>query len=323
MSGPSPKAAGTRLRLDEVPDRVRGWVESVLGSPVAATDEQVGGMSPGCATRLRCADGTRAFVKAVGPELNPDTPGLFRREVYALTLLGEHPLWAALLGAYDEPDGWVALLLEDVPGRRPDTRVDAEMDLLVRRTDDLVAAVNARVTPVPAPVDGTDLLDTRAVVRRWCDSVAQARDLPPHLLPPWVAARTPELVDRCRALVERTSTDHLVHWDIRDDNVILREDGALVFVDWGAAARGPAWADPLLARLERVTDPWFDASVGASPALRDLGDEQVTTFLVAIGTFLAHRAHVAVDVNLPAMADFRRIQSARFLEGARRRLGVD
>ena len=31
-------------------------------------------MSPGCATRLVCEDGTRAFVKAVGTELNPKTP---------------------------------------------------------------------------------------------------------------------------------------------------------------------------------------------------------------------------------------------------------
>ncbi|MFT4081246.1 MAG: hypothetical protein QM638_01545 [Nocardioides sp.] len=42
---------------------------------------QIGGMSPGCAARVRGADGTRAFVKAVGADLNPDTPTLFRREI--------------------------------------------------------------------------------------------------------------------------------------------------------------------------------------------------------------------------------------------------
>ena len=74
-------------------------------------------MSPGCATRLTCADGTRAFVKAVGAELNPDTPGLFRREIGVLDHLGEHELWAPLLASYDD-GAWVALLIEDVEGAR-------------------------------------------------------------------------------------------------------------------------------------------------------------------------------------------------------------
>ena len=88
----APRAVGVRLTYDAVPAAVRAWVEEQLGSPVVATAEQVGGMSPGCATRLTCADGTRAFVKAVGAELNPDTPGLFRREIGVLRHLGEHEL---------------------------------------------------------------------------------------------------------------------------------------------------------------------------------------------------------------------------------------
>ncbi len=95
-----PPAAGVRRRYDEVPDRVRAWVEARLGSPVVTAFEQ-----PGCATRVVCADGTRAFVKAVGPELNPDTPAMFRREAYALSLPGDHPLWASLLDVLDELPG--------------------------------------------------------------------------------------------------------------------------------------------------------------------------------------------------------------------------
>ena len=80
----APRAVGVRAAYAAVPPPVRAWVDSTLGSPVVEAREQVGGMSPGCATRLTCADGTRAFVKAVGAELNPDTPGLFRREVGVL-----------------------------------------------------------------------------------------------------------------------------------------------------------------------------------------------------------------------------------------------
>ncbi len=114
-AGMGPRAVGRRAPYAAIPAHVRDWVEATLGSPVVATAEQVGGFSPGCATRLGCADGTRAFVKAVGADLNPHSPTLFRREALALTLLGSHPLWADLLASYDE-DGWVALLLEDVDG---------------------------------------------------------------------------------------------------------------------------------------------------------------------------------------------------------------
>lgn len=323
MSSTGPRAAGRRTAYGEIPARVRAWAEDRLGAAVVGTAEQTGGMSPGCATRLECADGTRAFVKAVGPELNPDTPLFFRREAYALSLLGAHPRWAALLGCLDEgEDGWVALLLEDVPGRRPAADSDADMDLLVRATDDLAVAVRERVPTVPAPRPGPDLLETREVLLRWSASVDVAGDLPEGTLPPWLVPWLPELPERCRALVERAGPEQLVHWDIRDDNVLVRDDGSVVFVDWGAASRGPAWADPLLARMERVTEQWFDASVADSPELAALGDEHVTTFLLALGVFLAHRALVATDVNLPTMKDFRRAQAARCFAGAARRLGV-
>ena len=77
----SPRAVGVRAPWTAMPESVRAWVADELGSPVAQAHDQVGGMSPGCATRLVCEDGTRAFVKAVGAELNPVTPILFRREV--------------------------------------------------------------------------------------------------------------------------------------------------------------------------------------------------------------------------------------------------
>jgi hypothetical protein len=66
--------------MADVPDRVRAAVEGHLGSPVLAAVNQRGGFSPGTAARVRCADGTRAFVKAVGAGLNPDSPRLHRTE---------------------------------------------------------------------------------------------------------------------------------------------------------------------------------------------------------------------------------------------------
>ena len=133
----APRAAGAHAPYSAVPATVRAWVDDTLGSPVVSAAEQSGGMSPGCVTRLVCADGTRAFVKAVGAELNPGSLVLFRREVLALNLIGSHPLWADLLAAYDD-GSWVALLLEDVEGTHPDLSDDATMDRLIAQTDELV-----------------------------------------------------------------------------------------------------------------------------------------------------------------------------------------
>jgi hypothetical protein len=114
--------------------------------------------------------------------------------------------------------------------------------------------------------------------------------------------------------------DTVVHFDIRNDNLVQRPTGDLVFLDWGAFGRGPEWLDPLVARLERVDRPWFDESLARSAVLHDAGDELVTSWLVGMGVHLAWRAHTSVDHNLPTLAAFRRTESRRFLEAARRRL---
>lgn len=317
----APRAVGVRAAYAEVPDRVRGWVDATLGSPVVETSEQVGGMSPGCATRVVCADGTRAFVKAVGAELNPITPELFRREVTALRLIGEHPLWARLLASYDE-GGWVALLLEDVDGHHPDLSDDATLDQLLVATDELVTVLAERVPqpPAPDPRHGgiSDFADSAAA---WAASLDELPNLPDDLAPAWLRERARDLQPRVAALAS-LGTPQLAHFDIRNDNLLQRDDGSLVFVDWGATCLAPAWLDPLVARLERVEDPWFDASLASSPELARLGDDAVTAWLAGFGGFLAWRTHTAVDVNLPTLNEFRRTESRRFLAAAARRLDV-
>ena len=311
----APRAVGVRLAYDAVPATVRSWVDEELGSPVVATAEQVGGMSPGCATRVRCADGTRAFVKAVGAALNPDTPGLFRREVAVLAHLGAHELWARMLASYDDGD-WVALLIEDVEGRHPDFTRPVELEAVLAGVDRLAAVLRER--DVPASVD---LVDVAGVFHKWADSLATLADAPAATpVPEWLRSDPYAWADLLRERAERPMP-HVAHWDIRVDNLLRREDGRIVFVDWGMAARGPAWVDPLLARLERVDEPWFDASLTSSPALVEAGDDVVTAFLAGFGAHLAVRSVVAADVNLPTLNDFRISESRRILEGVARRCG--
>jgi Phosphotransferase enzyme family len=319
----TPRAVGAHLPWAEVPDAVRHWVDDALGSHVVSWAEQVGGMSPGCATRLVAADGSRAFVKAVGADLNPDTPTLFRREIQTLHLIGDDPLWASLRASYDR-DGWVAILLEDVPGGHPDLADEFQMAELLVATDRLVERLGEVAVP-PGPgaarISDEGLVDVAARFRAWAKALDHLDDLP-HDLVPGVVRRDAGRVRRLVALLLVDRERQLTHGDIRVDNLLRPEPGRIVFVDWGAAAVGPSWVDPLLARLERVEDPWFDSSVSTSPALAAVGDDLVTAWLVSFGLALAHQSTLGrADVGLPTLNEFRRTEARRLLAAAARRLG--
>lgn len=318
MSGAAPRAVGVRLSYTEIPGEVRSWVDATLGSPVIGIEEQVGGMSPGCATRVVTEDGRRAFVKAVGPELNPVTPDMFRNEITVLDHLHDHPLWAGLLDSYDEPGEWVALVLEDVPGRHADTASPEDVERVVEATGMLCDELAGLGTGLGIPTCRDSLL-------RFGEAWDEVPGLPSDVLPSWVGEGLGALRSAYDGLMEHADGDHVVHGDLRNDNILMRTGdgaGSVVFVDWGVARTGPAWYDPLLLCLEWVEDPVFDELVGTFPSLRRLGDQNVTAFLATLGTWLAYRTTVAVDVGLPTLNEFRRREAARLLRGAERRLGV-
>src|SRR4051795_12752419 len=109
-------ASGVRVAWADLPRVVRSAVEEILGSPVVEAVSQAGGFSPGSADRVVTADGRRAFVKAVGASINPDSPGLHRREIQVGAALPASPAVPKLLGGWEgraEEDGdeWVALVL--------------------------------------------------------------------------------------------------------------------------------------------------------------------------------------------------------------------
>jgi aminoglycoside phosphotransferase (APT) family kinase protein len=175
-----------------------------------------------------------------------------------------------------------------------------------------------RERDVPATVD---LVDVAVVLRKWADCLATLAEAPAEVpVPAWLRTDPHGWADVLREHADST-VPHVAHWDIRIDNLLRRPGGEVVFLDWGMAARGAAWVDPLLARLERVEDPWFDASTASSPALRTVGDEAVTAFLAGFAAHLAVRSVVAVDVNLPTLRDFRVRESRRMLGAVARRTG--
>ena len=320
----SPAAA--RLPWAAAPTRVHAFVTDLLGDPVLAAVDQAGGMSPGPAARVRTASGRRAFVKAVSPELHPDTPELFRRELAVLRALGTNRRWAELLDGLDEgPQGWVVLVLEDVEGHQPDLADVDGWERVVAAVEDLADELGRRPLPDAATLDGhgaagVGLVDLPGRLRVWADACLEA-DLPAARIPHPVVEAAPAVRERLLDLADQSMTQ-LVHWDVRVDNVLVRASGEVVLVDWGQAAAGTGWMDPLLVRLDRAHEPWFDESLRrtGSPALAALPPEDVTAFLTGLGVLLAVRAVTHADIGPPGLQAFRLAESQRLLRGSVRRL---
>jgi len=303
-----PSATGVRLAYERIPERVRAWVEHQLGSPITSADTQSGGMSPGCAARLRTADGRTAFVKAVGTDLNPQTPGLFRHEIRVLSRLGPADYRPRVLGHHDDGD-WVALLLEDVDGRHPDLDDPAQADAVWST----VQAQATELTPQPAGLAIRTLADN---ARRWADGWATMAAEPTRFLPDWAAGRADELHERATRLVERLPVESLCHWDVRNDNLLIRADGTVVIVDWGMSRLGPRWADLFLLSLAWADRPEFDARA----VMLDADPATVTDVLIGLGGWLAYRSTHDPLPGLPTMPAFQRREGRRILSAARRRL---
>jgi hypothetical protein len=85
--------------------------------------------------------------------------------------------------------------------------------------------------------------------------------------------------------------DTLVHLDMRADNVLLGEDGAVWFVDWPWTCRGARWVDSALLVLNAATyghDP--EELVAANPLLSAADPIALTALLVGLAGMFAECA---------------------------------
>jgi aminoglycoside phosphotransferase (APT) family kinase protein len=300
---------GVRIGWLDLPGPVQSEIEKIIGGPVVEAVSQTGGFSPGTADRVRTSDGTRAFVKAVAPHLNPDSPKLHRREATNAAALPAAVPAPRFLGCYDDGD-WIALVFEDVDGRHPHTPwLDDELDAVLvalKRTAEALTPVPLALAHLPAAVSEyeTDFIAWERI-----------RDDPPGDLDPWLADRLPALVDAGRRAVASLVGDTGVHVDVRADNLLIRPAGDVLIVDWPWLSRGPGWLDStmLMASVARWgtidLDPWlhriaadFAVEVGT---LRDL--------LVALTGFFVDAARLPPVPGLPTVAEWRRANGAALL----------
>src|SRR5215204_3371557 len=242
-----PPAIGRRLAWADAPAWLRAEVEARLGGRVAEAVTQPGGFSPGVATRLRLAGGRRAFVKAVGPEPNPNSPGIHRREARVMAALPRSAPAPRLLWSLDRR-GWVALAFEDVAGAQPALPWrPGELG----RVLEMVAAMATALTPAPAgiPLLGDRLRDDLVGWRRLA---AGADDL--KGLDPWAARHLDRLADLEAGWPEATEGPTLLHSDLRADNLLLTPT-RVVAVDWPGASVGAPWAGFLVGGSRLPTPP--------------------------------------------------------------------
>lgn len=304
MTGGGPRAVGVRIGFSDVPQEVRRWVDAHVGTSEIVTGHR-GGMSPGAAVTLQSVDGQRVFVKAVSESLNQQTAALFRAEVAVLQSLPHAPYRPALIDAYD--DGrWVALLLEQIEGRYPDMG-DRDDAAAVETT---VLAQTAELTPPPPGLEVTQL---SATVLRWQQRWEAVSAEPDMYLPAWAASEFDLLARRIERLATSVPATTLCHFDIRDDNLLIKSDGTASIFDWGMARLGPKWVDVVLLAVQQPSPEAGDALLE-----RHLGpgeEEPVIDFLLAFASSQAWNARQPPQPSLPNMPAF-------CAEDARRMFGL-
>ncbi len=314
MTPPTAPAVGVHLPWARVPEPVQAWAAGVGGGTPGAVRDLAGGFSPGATAVLECTE-RDIFVKAVGAELNPDSPALHRREAVVSAALPRSRLFPRLLGTYDDGE-WVALAFEAIDGRPPRHPWEpGELETVIAG----LSAMHEELTPSPAPSLEPLAVYARKLFGGWSTLAAAGA---PRALDRWAAAHLAQLAELEAGWPEACAGSTLVHGDVRSDNVLLH-GGGVVFVDWPHGAVGnPAfdvigWAPSVV--LEGGPSP-EELLVRHEPS-RQIHPDVVTVLLAAIsGFFVAHSLEPAPP-GLPTLRPFQAAQGEVALAWLRRRTG--
>jgi hypothetical protein len=265
-----------RLEWQHLPPALRDLVEQRCGSPVVRAHSQRSGFTPGFASVLECEDGSRHFVKAASLVAQRPFAEAYREEARKARALRDHVAATRLLWVHDA-DGWVALGFEHVearPPHRPWTERDVAACL-----DALAASARALTPPTP----GLELEDAVDDFAGW-----------PAL---WERARTTYVLPRgeeAAALAARYADvvrgDTVVHGDVRDDNLLLTDDGRVLLCDWNWPVRGAAWLDSLFLLIGPRGDGLdVEQLLATHPTFAGLDPESVDVVLALLTAyFLVH-----------------------------------
>jgi aminoglycoside phosphotransferase (APT) family kinase protein len=308
-----PPARGERLPWDGLPAELRAAIEQRLDAPVARAVTRPGGFSPGLAATLELADGRRVFAKAVGPEPDPESAELHRREARIAAALPPETPAPRLLFSVEHEGGWVALVFEHVDGREPE---------LPWRADELERVLAALTelsrTLTPSPAEAPPVAESVGeMLRGWRTLAADGA----AGIDPWAAEHLDELAALEARWAEGAGGSTLLQGDIRADNILLTSD-RVVFVDWPHACVGAAWLDLLLflpsVAMQGGPPPWevFEAH----PLGRDVEPERFVPVVAAVAGYFVQRSTLPPPPGLSTVREFQRAQGVETLAWLRRSL---
>ena len=235
-------ASKNRPRWEELPEHVRARIGRLAGGPVVAAASCEGGFSPGLATRVRLADGRRAFVKAMDCVAWPFQAELYRDEARVAARLPAGLPTPEFLGCDDDGD-WIILAFECVDGAEP-ARPWRETDLarVVSAATELAAAEPPDLSTEHPRLEGWSGLGA--------DAARRAR-LATHA--PWAAQHLGMLIELEALGLAAARGSALVHFDMYAHNILLTP-GRVLFVDWPHACLGAPFVDTVLLLASTVAD---------------------------------------------------------------------
>jgi aminoglycoside phosphotransferase (APT) family kinase protein len=263
-------------------------VEERLGQPVFGADSQDGGFTNGFASRLRLADGSRVFVKAVSSRASPEVFASYRQEVLVARGLPKN-VPAPRLRWTAEQDDWLVLAFDDVAGETPRRPWQPEQLRLVL---DMLTPLAAGLTPAPAALPH---LDTTADLDRdfsfWRRLAAGGPSADPRPVPEQWREHLRALAALEGDWAALAAGDTAVHFDLREDNLLLTEDGRVVVCDWNWLAIAAPWVD-LVGLLISVHGDGLDADavLAEHPLSREVPARAVDAFLAALAGYFTEAA---------------------------------
>jgi hypothetical protein len=243
------------------------------------------------------------FVKAVGLGLNPDSPGMHRREALISAQLPDTALFPRLIDTYDDGD-WMALAFDAIDGRLPKHPWDpAELSFVA----DAVSSMHDALTRFPSTTVEPAAVHLRPVFGGW---QLLAEENYTDGLHDWSLRQRDRLADLESGWSTACVGDTLLHGDLRSDNFLLRRDGRVTVVDWPHAAVG----SPILDVVEWAPSvsleggPAPEVLFSLQPRWRDADPDVVVVLVAAVCGFFVHRSLQPPPPGLPTLRAFQAAQ---------------
>ena len=268
-------ATALRPHWPDLPEPVRARIEERLGDGVVAVASQGSGFTHGFASRLVYGRGRRAFVKAASDRTSPAIADCYRAEARVVPTLPAGVPAPPLRWTVEEA-GWVILCFDDVPGRPP--RRPWRPEELTQVLTALTPMAEA-LTPGPPGLLVPDARDWLSADFGYWGELADDTE-------PGESRRIADLAALEAEALDAIAGTSVIHCDLRDDNVILGDDGRVWVCDWNWPSRGASWFDLLTVLLSAVVDGYdADALFAAHPLGADVDPDALDAALAGLGGY--------------------------------------